>query len=387
MSQSCRPPQVGLPRPLGQAHGGDVWGAARALGRPMSEILDLSASLNPLGPPPGLGEVISRALELICHYPDRNTTELRQALARHLDLPPEAILPGNGSTALIRLLARALTMPDIVVFAPTFMEFPRALAQFGAHFHFHLLSEANHFAPTAHDLDQLWERQPGAVILGNPLTPSGGLVDIAMLEHLLSQARSRCAWLVVDEAFIDFAPAAARAWAPKAVMNYDRLVVLRSLTKFYCLAGLRLGYLICHPDTAVQLAPLGEPWSVNTLAQVAGTWCLEQTEYAAQTRRVVRHWRDIQAQALRARGLEPFPSQANYLLVRLPAEGPDASQVAARCFQEGVLVRDCANFAGCGPYHLRMAVAAPEEQKRLLAALETALGSGADKETGSKFAI
>ncbi len=373
MSQTCRPPRLGPPRAPGQAHGGDVWGAARALGRPVGEILDLSASLNPLGPPPGLGGVISRALELICHYPDRNATELRRALARRLELPPEAVLPGNGSTALIRLLARALTMPDIVLLAPAFMEFPRALAQFGAHFHFQFLSEHNHFAPTVHDLDQLWERRPGAVILSNPLTPSGGLVDTAMLDHLLAQAQSHCAWLVVDEAFIDFAPAPARAWAAKAVMSYDRLVVLRSLTKFYCLAGLRLGYLLCHPDTAVQLAPLGEPWSVNTLAQAAGVWCLEQTDYATRTRQVVRRWREQQAQALRARGLEPFPSQANYLLVRLPSEGPDASQVAARCFQEGVLVRDCASFAGCGPHHLRLAVAAPEEQQRLLAALDAAL--------------
>jgi len=356
-----------------QAHGGDVWGASRALGMAPKDILDLSASLNPLGPPAGLAEEMARAMEDICHYPDRQTLELRRALAAQLNLSPGNVLPGNGSTNLIRLLSRALTMRDIVLLAPAFGEFSRSLALAGAHFHFYPLSEKNNFLPSERDQEKLWEQNPSCVILSNPVTPSGGLVDRQFLDTLLAQTRRRRAWLVVDEAFIDFAPEEARTWAPPLVEDNPRLVALRSLTKFYCLAGLRLGYMICSRQTVGQLAPLGEPWSVNTFAQRAGAFCLAQDEYAAQTRRMVNQWRGEQAARLNRMGFQVYPSEVNYLLLRLPQDGPDAAQVAASCAAQGVLVRDCSNFPVCTSHHLRVAVTAPEEQERLFAALARAV--------------
>ena len=357
----------------GSAHGGDIWGAARRLKRPLNEILDLSASLNPLGPPPGLAEEMAGCLGLLCHYPDRHTVELNQALAEACGLEPGNVLPGNGSTALIRLVARALDLKTILLLAPTFGDFARALALAGRHFHHFFLKEENNFAPTMADVEDLWQQEPSCLILGNPLSPSGGLVDSSVLEAILAQAERRRAWVVLDEAFIDFAPAPAQGWAPAKVLANPRFIVLRSLTKFYCLAGLRLGYLLAHQDTAAELRLLGEPWSVNTLAQKAGPYCLAQKQYAEKTREVVSLWRKAQAERLAELGLFVFPSQANYLLVRLPAEGPTAAQVAKACAQQGVLLRDCASFNGCAPYHLRIAVASLEEQERLFSVLTPAL--------------
>lgn len=356
-----------------QAHGGDIWGASRKYGIPRRQILDLSASLNPLGPPAGLAEVLAGAMEDICYYPDRQTLELRQALADHLGVRPGNVLPGNGSTSLIRLLSRTLTMRDIIVLAPAFGEFARSLALNGSHFHFYPLSEHNQFRPVTSDLDKIWDRHPSCIILSNPLTPSGGLVETDFLDTLLHQARQRRTWLIIDEAFIDFAPAKARQWAPPLLEDNPRLVVLRSLTKFYCLAGLRLGYLLCARQTVGQLAPLGEPWSVNTLAQRAGVFCLEQKDYADKTRAAVDQWRQEQAARLAEMGLHLYPSVVNYLLARLPHQGPTAPQVAAFCASRGVLVRDCSNFPVCTDRHLRVAVAAPEDQERLLAVLAEAL--------------
>ncbi len=359
--------------PSGPVHGGDIWGAARRLQQDLHHILDLSASLNPLGPPPGLDQVVARALELICHYPDRSNFELRRALARNQGLEPGNILTGNGSTALIRLLSRALELKTILVMAPVFGEFPRSLALAGRHFHYHQLSEENHFLPTLQDMESAWEQEPSCLVLTNPQTPCGALVEPAVLDMCLDLARRRRAWVVVDEAFMDFAPREARDWAPRRVKEYPRLVVLRSLTKFYCLAGLRLGYLLCHRQTMPPLAELGEPWSVNTLAQAAGVFCLEQEEYARDTRRLVRRWRREMAGELEEMGLEVYPSQVNYLLTRLPASGPDACRVAAACAERGILVRDCSSFPGCGPRHLRLAVTTPQERARLYPVLKEAL--------------
>ncbi len=354
-------------------HGGDVWGWSRHLGRPVSELLDLSASLNPLGPPAGLNEVVAEAMGLVCHYPDRLAYELREALAAKLGVPASCALPGNGSTALIRMIARAFDLSNIVIFAPAFGEMARSMAVAGRHFHYLRTSEADGFAPTTELVDQLWALEPSAVILSNPTTPAGGLVDTALLDKLAKQCEQRRVWLVVDEAFIDFAGPEARAWAPKAIAEHRHLVVLRSLTKFYCIAGLRLGYALAHADTLADFAPLGQPWSVNTLAQAAGVFCLDQEGYEEQTRRSVDRWRGEQSALLEDMGLAPMPSAVNYLLCRLPAGGPTASQVAAATAREGVLLRDASSFVGCEERHLRVAVCTSEEQQRLQEVLKKAL--------------
>lgn len=355
-------------------HGGDVWSAARRLKKPVGDILDLSASLNPLGPPPGLTESVRQAMDMVCHYPDRLALELRLALARDLGVEPANVLPGNGSVALIRILARAMDLSDITVVAPVFGEFARSLAVHGRHFHYLVLSEKNHFSLTANDLERLWEHDPSCVILTNPITPSGDLVRPEVLDSLLNQAARRRAWLIIDEAFMDFAPARARAWAPAQIDKHPRLVVLRSLTKFYCIAGLRLGFAMAHHRTLAELAPLGEPWSVNTLAQAAGRHCLAQSDYAKQTRESVDQWRESQARLLAGLGWHVFPSQTNYLLCRLPSEGPTAAQVAAACAAQGVLVRDASSFVGCHERHLRLAVTTPDNQDYLLGILGQAAG-------------
>jgi len=355
-------------------HGGDIWGWARRLGRPVEDILDLSASLNPLGPPPGLDQAVAEAMKGVCHYPDRLSYAFRGAMAEELGVSPSCILPGNGSTALIRMISRVLDLKNIVLIAPTFGEVARSMAIAGRHFHYLITSEKNGFTPTSGDLEKLWAMEPSAVLLSNPTTPAGTMVPLETLDNIVHQAARRRTWVVVDEAFIDFADEDARAWAIQAIKQHKRLLVLRSLTKFYCIAGLRLGYALADADTLGDFAPMGQPWSVNTLAQAAGVFCLGQHEYAAQTRQAMDRWREEQAAALGELGLNPLPSAANYLLCRLPAAGPTATQVAAATAQQGVLVRDASSFVGCNGHHLRVAVTTSQEQERLLAALRQALG-------------
>lgn len=354
-------------------HGGNVWAAARKLKVPVNEVLDLSASLNPLGPPQGLREAILQGLDGLCHYPDRTCSELREALAAFHGLSSNNVLPGNGSTALIRLLSRAMDLKCIVILAPAFGEFGRSLAIAGRHFHYLILKETAGLGLRLEDIEDLWDMEPTCVILTNPQTPTGGLIAPELLESLLSRARREQTWVVLDEAFMDFCPQEAREYAPPLVAKNPRLIVLRSMTKFYCLAGLRLGYLLAHENTVAELSPLAEPWGVNTLAQAAGLHCLGQGEFADKTRGLINQWREAQAQGLKDLGLKVYPSQANYLLCRLPQDGPNAELVAGACADKGVLVRDCADFVGCTPWHLRVAVCTPEEQQRLFAALKPAL--------------
>lgn len=354
-------------------HGGDIWGWSRHLNLPVSDILDLSASLNPLGPPAGLDQAVAKAMEQVCHYPDRLAYDFRKVLADSLGVSASCLLPGNGSTALIRMIARALDLKNIVLIAPAFGEMARSLAIAGRHFHYLITREQDGFVPTAHDLEQLWDMDPSAVIFSNPTTPAGTLIPRETLDSIVQHAARRRVWVVVDEAFIDFADAQARSWACQAIKQHKRLLVLRSLTKFYCIAGLRLGFALANAETLSDFAPLGQPWSVNTLAQAAGVFCLGQDHYARQTRQSIDRWREEQYAALKKGGLNPMPGAANYLLCRLPADGPTAAQVAAFTAQQGVLLRPAASFVGCGEHHLRVAVTTSQDQARLMKALQPAL--------------
>jgi threonine-phosphate decarboxylase len=355
-------------------HGGDVWGASRSLNRPLSEILDLSASLNPLGPPPGLKEVVMRAYDSMDHYPDRGTHDLRRALADWLGISPQWLLAGNGSTALIQLITRAIKPNKTVIYSPAFGEFYRALELNGWGYAPCYLAEKNAFAPGLADLEAAWRLEPDCLIMTNPISPSGTLVAMEVLDAALEQAQSRNAWLIVDEAFIDFAPHEARHWSLARLAQYPRLLVLRSLTKFYCLAGLRLGFVMAQPRSMEKLIPWSEPWSVNTLAQAAGEYCVRQTEYAAKTRQAVNRFREQMVRRLEALGMELYPSQVNYLLMKLPKGGPTAKELTQACFPHGVLLRDCASFEGCTKRHLRIAVCNPEQQERLFGLMQSLLG-------------
>lgn len=382
MNQHQYQQKPGLERPLafsGEAtHGGDIWGASRRLEIPLDQVLDLSASLNPLGPPPGLRQELDASFDSLCHYPDRQALKLRHALSDWLGVETINILPGNGSTALIRLVIRVMDLRPIVVIAPVFGEIPRSLALSSRHFHYLFLHEQNAFTPTAQDLQRLWEVNPSCVFITNPGSPSGACWDLELLEKMLAQAHRRQCWVVLDEAFVDFTPGDYAAWSPARVLEYPRLIVLRSMTKIFCMAGLRLGYLLAHREAVRTLAMLGEPWSVNTLAQKAGVFCLGQTEYLEETHRRVEQWRGEMADQLQEMGLKVFPSQVNYLLVRLPELGPTAAEVAAYCAARGVLVRDCESFAGCGKHHLRLAVCPPADQQRLFKLLREAMQPAAD---------
>lgn len=354
-------------------HGGDVWGAARALGVPVTQILDLSASLNPLGPPPGLHQELAANFDRLCHYPDRQALELRRALAAHHGLGLGNVLPGNGSTALIRLIARVMDLSTIVVMAPAFGEIPRSLALTSRHFHYLLMDEKNNYAGREGDLERLWDMEPNCVFLTNPVSPSGVCWDLEVIDQLIAQAKRRRCWVVLDEAFIDFASDEQASWSPGRVLGYNRLLVLRSMTKIYCMAGLRLGYLLAHEEALRTFNSLGEPWSVNTLAQAAGVYCLGRREFVEQTRKQGALWREAMAERMAALGLKVYPSEVNYLLARIPPEGPTAAQVARACAPHGVLVRNCESFVGCGDHHLRVAVCQPADQDRLFEALAPTL--------------
>ncbi len=351
-------------------HGGNVFAIARSLGVSPEEILDFSASINPLGPAPGVREAFTSAYDRIVHYPDSNCTELREALALHHGVMPENICVANGSTQLIYLLPRLAPGKRALIAAPAFSEYAGALAREGHGIENFILAGADGFAVP---LDRLEERLNSAcdlLILGNPGNPTGRLYPLSEVREIIRLCRAAKCFLVLDEAFMDFREEES---AKGSAVETEEMLILRSMTKFHALPGLRLGYAVGHPSTIGRLAALREPWSVNTPAQAAGLASLADVGHAAATRDLVASERErLSAGLSTIPGLVPYPSAANYLLVEV-VQGPPAGELAGRLLEERILIRRCGNFAGLDDRFFRVAVRKREENDRLLAALAAAL--------------
>jgi len=357
-------------------HGGNILALARERQLPLEALHDFSASINPLGPPAGVAAALPAALPEVAHYPEQHAARLVEALASFHALPPETLLAGNGSTELIYLLPRALKPTRAAVVTPAFGEYARALCLAGVPVDPLPLDPEDDFRFDPQGLLARLAPECGMVVVANPGNPSGVAIDPARLLELADALADREALLVVDEAFVDFAPAASLLAEVPARRN---LVVLRSLTKFYAIPGLRAGYLAAPPETVARLAAAQEPWTVGAAALHAALACLEDAAFRRATlRRIPRLRRQLQ-RGLARLGLQVVEAAANYLLCRLPDGGPDAATIASLLQLQGILVRPCADFAPLDGRWLRLAVRTADENRlllRRLGALLTEPGDG-----------
>jgi threonine-phosphate decarboxylase len=352
---------------LDRTHGGDVERWAQSAGIEACEILDFSASINPLGPPAPARKAFIESYGAIARYPDPYGDKLKEALARRHGMNPAEVLIGNGSTQLIYLLCAALRPRKALVVGPAFSEYANALALAGAHIRTLPLCAGDGFGLSPERLTAAWEKDCDVVFLAMPNSVTGRLIPRAEIEKIARAALTRKSYVVVDEAFIDFVEAES---VKTLVRQNPYLIVLRSLTKYYALPGLRIGYLFGETDTVAQLAAFQEPWSVNGPAFNVALACLKDATFATKTARWLEREREFLAKRLTAiQGVHPFPSQANFLLIKIDSHGVDALQLRSFLLGKKILIRDCASFAGLDGSYFRVSVKRRKDNLRLLAAL------------------
>ncbi|MCP9470571.1 MAG: threonine-phosphate decarboxylase CobD [Nitrospira sp.] len=358
-------------------HGGNIYAVARELNRHPDEILDFSASINPLGPSPTVWKAIAAARKLATHYPDPFCLELRQALGQRWGIDPEQIVVGNGSMELIDVVPRALTLKRLLVVHPTFSEYGRAMARAGGSVVTVHAKRAQDYAIPIDRLVQLLDSNEGealsldGLVLCNPNSPTGRTCSVDDVSHLATLAARRKLWLVLDEAFADYCP--ERSVLPQAA-SWPRVIVLRSMTKFYALPGLRVGYAVVSRSVVRRLRTQLPPWSVNAIGQVAALAALGDRAHAEKSLCFMNRARARFASLLSALpGCRVIEPSANYVFVELP-QGWQARMVAARLKRQGLLIRDCSSVPGASARAIRVAVRRPLENNRLIKALSTLLG-------------
>ncbi len=353
--------------PARAAHGGRVHEAARRWGIAPEEVIDFSANINPFGPPPGVLAAFENCLAPVNlrTYPDSHA--FISALAEKHSVAPDEIVVGNGSAALMFAVLRAVFPANALVMEPGFDEYFRACAAVEAEVLRPRLTEKNGFVPDFAGLARVIEaRQCDLVILNSPHNPTGRLYAREDLLALVDVAEVNDVAVMLDEAFIDYAPQASLL--PVAATK-SRFVVLRSLTKFYASPGLRVGYAVCAAGMAAAIREQFDAWPVSTIALEAGRAALAEGEYETETRRINTQAREEFAAALREIGLLVFPSDANFLLVRL-SQGSGA-ELARWLESSWILIRRCDSFCGLGDAYIRLAVRSREDNLRLVSLIET----------------
>ncbi len=346
-------------------HGGNLRWAATVVGCDSAEILDFSASINPLGLPTSARTALIKGLDGLTHYPDPNCTELRALLGQHHHLPPDWILVGNGAAELLTWIARdCQTTQPVGLLTPAFADYARALQAFAVNVVACPLPLTPGQTP---NLATLLPQTLQSIIINNPHNPTGQLWTAAELLTLVQERD----WglVVVDEAFMDFlGPGQSQSLMPW-VQQFPNLVILRSLTKFYAIPGLRIGYAIAPPERLKRWQAWRDPWTVNSLALIAAAVALKDADYHTKTwawltparQELYRQLRDFPR-------LLPWPSAANFLLVH-SQESVKTLQIQL-LHQARILIRDCLSFPELGDHYFRVAVRTRADNQRLIQALQ-----------------
>lgn len=356
---------------IDRSHGGNIWQYPESSRR---AIVDFSINTNPLGMARKIKNSIIRNVNKISYYPDPESKYLKHSLAKLHRLSSHNFLIGNGSIELIHLIPRALKAKVVLIPTPTFSEYEFSAKANNAKCLYVKSSEKNNFKI---ETSRLIEHIPKAdlVFLCNPNNPTGFALERQEILSLLKACKKCNVTLVIDEAFMDFlAPKNKIAMHAEAAKT-KHLLVLRSLTKFFVLPGIRIGYLVGHKDTIDKLLRHTYPWNVNTMAQVVAEEVIADKQYMARAQNIILKERIYLYENLnKIRGIRAYPSDVNFLLCKLsPSSIKNAAQLSKKLISQGVLVRNCDNFRGLSDRFFRIAVKGREANIKLISALRTVL--------------
>ncbi len=324
------------------------------------EVVDFSVGSNPFMSPPGVKEIFNTIA--IDRYPDSEATELRQCLSEKLGVAPDNILAGNGAVELIRLIA--LTYfgqgDSILLLEPTFGEYEVACQIVGSKVFKQWARAEDSFAPRIQEtVDLIRRHHPKGIFICNPNNPTGQYLSKQEVEIILDTCGDSL--LALDEAYIAFVD---KSWSSLNLISRANVIILRSMTKDYALAGLRLGYVIASQEIISSLRKVRPPWNVNIVAQKAGVIALRETEYLDRCKKRITEAKNFLIDELSQLGYPVLPSKTHFFLVRVG----DGKVFRSALLRHGILVRDCASFGL--PEYVRIAPRTMPECRKLISTIK-----------------
>jgi histidinol-phosphate aminotransferase len=340
---------------------------ARELGLPAHDIIKLASNENPLGPSPAALAAMQKVIASLHLYPDGNAFYLKQKLAQKLGLGTSNLILGNGSNEIIEFVGHALMGPgvDVVMSQYCFAVYPIVTRLFGAN---PIVVSARNYG---HDLPAMLKAitpRTKAIFIANPNNPTGTLASREDILRLVNEVPKQVL-LVMDEAYIEFLDEPVDLLPSIRSGNHPNLLLMRTFSKIFGLAGLRLGYGIAQPELIAALEKIRQPFNINSIAQAGALAALDDVEHVRKTRENNAEGLRFFSKHLREMGLEFIPSAANFILVRVG----NGQQIFETLQKQGVIVRPLGGYQL--PDWIRISIGTPKENNRCLGALKQALAS------------
>jgi threonine-phosphate decarboxylase len=348
-----------------KGHGGNRIELARQLGCPPQEIIDMSSNINPLGPPPGLIKYLKEQIDAVGKFPEVDSREITAQFANQSRIDPDRVLAGNGTTQFIYALPQALGISSALIAAPTYSDYADACRLNNVKTTFAIAEESRNFQPNLEEIKK-YLGEVDSVFICNPNNPTGTLIPADDLRALCQAYPDTI--FIVDESYLSFIPGAEDKSIRR--QDLDNLLVLISISKIFAIPGLRIGFVVSSPQRTKQLKRFLQPWSVNSLAQMATGYLMirkdEVNAFIEKTNQLIISERNRFAAELEdIPDIILYPSAANFFVARLQNH-LYAAEVCSRLAEHKILVRNCDNFYGLSNRHIRISLKLPEQNRMLL---------------------
>jgi threonine-phosphate decarboxylase len=360
-------------------HGGQLRQIAAYFGIQEERLTDFSANINPIGPPSSVLTAIRRALEhpaTLSTYPDLELIELKRTIADYAGVQVENVAVANGFAPLLESVLRSRKIERCLLPVPSFNEYRRVLENANIVVDSYRLSPRQGFAYDADMIVKtLLDRSCDAILLANPQNPSGALCSAPRMERLIKMAARHNVTVLLDEAFIDYCPSESLTRQAGELAN---LIVFRSVTKFFAIAGLRVAYAVGTSNHIAAMNRSIAPWPITSIASDAVCAAINDQAYADESRLANGRRRLWLERELTRLTIAVFSSNTNFLLLRPPAELDVKLLWERMIVEEQIVLRSCANFEELAAGYLRIAVLSEPDNERLIRGLKRVI-SGLQK--------
>lgn len=357
-------------------HGSDLEKIEEIYHIKKEDITSFSANVNPLGISPLLRDTLAKHVDAITSYPDREYTQLRKSICAYTGANFENIIVGNGSTELISLFIQTTHPKKALILGPTYSEYEREISLEGGHTLYYPLKEENNFQMDVEDFCRQLNDSLDLLVLCNPNNPTSTAVARKDMRKILDCALQYGISVMVDETYEEFTPEGSKISSIPLTNNYNNLIVLRGISKFFAAPGLRLGYAVTgNPDLLKYINTKKNPWTINSLAEIAGCIMFSDKDYINKTKALISGERQRMYDTLSSwKTVKVYPSCTNFLLVRILREDVTSDMVFDHCIRKGLMIRDCSTFPFLDSSYIRFCVMSPEKNDELLEAFREVLG-------------
>ena len=346
-------------------HGGNIYRFQR---EGKNDILDYSSNINPLGVPQKFVDIAKESFDKLVSYPDPYYIDLRKKIAEFNSLDSSNIIVGNGATEILFLYLKALKPKKVLILAPCFAEYERALKSVSAEINYFELKESDNFYPNIKSLKKEIETNNYDLLLFcNPNNPTGQFIKLEDIKEVVEVCENKNTKIFVDEAFIEF----VENWQEKTVSLFKNknIFIMRAFTKFFAIPGLRLGYGIGFDEKILDnMWDEKEPWTLNTFANLAGLVMLDDKEYIKKSEKWILEEKEFMYKELsKFQYLKAYRAECNFILLKI--QNISSASLRDKMIEKNILIRDASNFKFLDYHFVRLAIKDRESNIKVLEAL------------------